>query len=189
MAETAAGQRVTALFESILHSAPTGQQLTHWVHELRSGVGANVLRKDLTAQAKAQAATPTSAAMNVVIGGGSSASASSAANITGRADVAAVLPNGANSAVAATGLNVRQLPAGWSFTVSFDPPPGPPTVAGTGSNTTTQGSATGTTSTGTMTSGGTTTSTGMTSAGGTTTSTGMMSSGGTMTSGGMMSWG
>ena len=52
MVDTAAGQRVTALFESILHTDPTGQQLTHWVHELRSGVGANVLRKDLTAEAK-----------------------------------------------------------------------------------------------------------------------------------------
>ena len=32
LAETAAGQHVTALFQSILHTDPTGQQLTHWVH-------------------------------------------------------------------------------------------------------------------------------------------------------------
>ena len=44
-----AAQRVTALFGSILHTAPTTQQMNHWAHELRSGVGVNVLRKTLTA--------------------------------------------------------------------------------------------------------------------------------------------
>ena len=45
LAETAAGRRVTALYESILHTDPSSQQLTKAVHELRSGVSAKVLRK------------------------------------------------------------------------------------------------------------------------------------------------
>src|SRR5690348_4905848 len=44
LAETPAGRRVTAMFESILHTAPTSQQLTRWVHRLHNGVRAKVLR-------------------------------------------------------------------------------------------------------------------------------------------------
>ena len=167
LAETAAGQRVTALFESILHTDPTGQQLTHWVHALRSGVGASTLRKDLTAEAGRGPSAPASVPMTVVMGGSPSASASVAATSTGRSGMAAILANQTNSAAASQGLNVRQIPAGMSFTVSLSPGATPAMGEGTMTTTVNSGSATGMTLTGTMSSGGTMTSTGMMSSGGT----------------------
>lgn len=55
LADTAAGHKVTSLYESILHTAPTTQQLTTWANKIRHGVSAKVLRKDLTTEAKTQA--------------------------------------------------------------------------------------------------------------------------------------
>ncbi len=66
-ADTKAGKEVTNLFESILQTNPTGAQLTRLVHELRGGLSVTALRKDLTAQARAQLGAPAQASMNVVV--------------------------------------------------------------------------------------------------------------------------
>jgi hypothetical protein len=48
-----AGQEVSHMFESILQTHPTAAQLTQLVHRLRGGLSVAVLRKDLTAEARA----------------------------------------------------------------------------------------------------------------------------------------
>jgi hypothetical protein len=189
LAQTAAGQRVTALFESILNTAPTGQQMAHWVHALRSGIGANVLRWDLTAKVMGRARTPAPVAMNVVVSGESSG----AARRTGRADLAGAMPAGLSSAAAsagANGLDVRQVPVGWAFTASSSPGATPTSGTGnTGTTTSSSGSTTGTSTGGTMSSGGTTPAGGTMSSGGTTTPTGGTTpAGGTMSPGGTTPW-
>jgi hypothetical protein len=63
------GHRVTNLFESLLHTAPTNAQLTTGVNELRHG-GVKVLRKDLMKMA-ASGQTSASAAGSVNISAGS----------------------------------------------------------------------------------------------------------------------
>ncbi len=182
MAETAAGQRVTALFESILHTDPTGQQLNHWVHELRVGVNVNSLRKDLTAEAQAGSGTPASATMDLVIGSDPSASASGAASRAGGGGVASLLPDRLNSSSAANGLDVRQLPRGMSLTVGHTGGSG----GGTMITTMNSGSATGTRMSSPMSSSGTMMSTGAMSSSGTMSSGSMTTSGGMMSSSGMM---
>ena len=52
--DTKAGKEVANLFESILQTNPTSAQLTRSVRELRSGMSVVALRKDLTAEARAQ---------------------------------------------------------------------------------------------------------------------------------------
>src|SRR5262249_2838871 len=131
LAETAAGQRVTALFESILNTAPTGQQLAHGVHELRSGAGAKVLRRELSAE-RARASMRAQAARNVMVS--SDPPPSGAARRPGRAIPAAPLPNGLNSvdaSAASKGLNVRQVPAGMAISLRFSPRPTPTADTGT----------------------------------------------------------
>ncbi len=75
LADTAAGRRVTRLFESILHTAPSSQQLTQWVDNLHHGVSAKVLRNDLVAEARAQHRIQAAPAAHVTIGVGAPASA------------------------------------------------------------------------------------------------------------------
>jgi hypothetical protein len=62
---THAGKVVTADFESVLGTAPTGAQLVSWVHKLRGGVSARVLTKDLTATTQVNAARAAAANVNV----------------------------------------------------------------------------------------------------------------------------
>src|SRR5262245_62812759 len=64
LANTKAGKEVTNLFESILQTNPTGAQLTRLVHELRSGLSIKALRKELTAEARAQHGGRAPASMN-----------------------------------------------------------------------------------------------------------------------------
>ena len=52
LADTAAGHKVTAAFESILGTNPPAQ-LNQWVHKLHGGVSIKVLRKDLSVEARA----------------------------------------------------------------------------------------------------------------------------------------
>ena len=52
--DTKAGKEVVNLFESILHTNPTSAQLTRSVRELSNGMSVVALRKDLTAEARAQ---------------------------------------------------------------------------------------------------------------------------------------
>ena len=57
LAATPAGRHVTAMFESILNTAPTQQQVTQWVHELRAGTPLHALKRQLTVEARAAATT------------------------------------------------------------------------------------------------------------------------------------
>src|SRR5262249_50391432 len=54
LANTPAGQHVTAVFQSILHTDPTQQQVTQWVHKIRAGTSINVLKRQLIADARLQ---------------------------------------------------------------------------------------------------------------------------------------
>src|SRR5262249_25342570 len=54
LANTPAGQHVTALFQSILGTNPTQQQVTQWVHKIRAGTSINVLKRELIADARLQ---------------------------------------------------------------------------------------------------------------------------------------
>jgi hypothetical protein len=98
LAETADGRRVTAMFESIMHTAPTSQQLARWVHKLHSGVSAKVLRKDLVAQVRAQQGLQASATASAsIISGQSSSSASGRSTAAGSRGLPTSVRNGINS--------------------------------------------------------------------------------------------
>src|ERR1700733_3553742 len=62
LADTPAGHRVTAAFESILGTNPSGAQLTRWVHKLHSGASVKALDRDLRVEARAQASAAVTAA-------------------------------------------------------------------------------------------------------------------------------
>jgi len=87
LADTPAGQKVANLFESMIHTAPTSQQLTHWVNKLRHGGNLKPLRKDLAAVARAQA------------GAAGGASSSSPMPIVAGSTTGATPPNSADSPI------------------------------------------------------------------------------------------
>jgi hypothetical protein len=119
LADTAAGRRVTALFESILHTAPTSQQLARWVHKLHSGLSAKVLRNDLLAQVRAQQGLQASATANASIISGRFSTSTSTRSAAGTANGSRGLPsflrNGINSA--AVSRSAVQVPSGVTFSL------------------------------------------------------------------------
>ena len=122
-ADTRAGKEVTNLFASILQTNPTGAQLTHMVHELRSGMSVAALRRDLTAEARGQQGIRVP--MDVVsVNGGPSAPV---ARTTGTAGGGVTIPkmpglSGSTSPGVARG-GVSQIPTGMSISLNLDPGP------------------------------------------------------------------
>jgi len=55
LADTPAGRHVTAMFESVLNTAPTQRQLAQWVHKLHAGTSVTALHRHLVAEARTQA--------------------------------------------------------------------------------------------------------------------------------------
>jgi len=115
LADTAAGQHVTAMFESILHTAPTQQQVTQWVQKIRAGTSINVLKRQLTTEARLQAATANASVASV---------SSSSVRPTRTRAAATSLPAGATSSVVGSvnrsftgNSGVRQVPIGVAFSV------------------------------------------------------------------------
>jgi hypothetical protein len=128
-ADTKAGKEVTNLFESILQTNPTGAQLTRLVHEMRGGLSVKALRKDLTAQARAQWGVPAPASMNdVTVQGGSRASAgasttSAAAGTMNQLSIMQGLSAPTDNIVSP--VHVSQMPLGMSISISFAPAAAP----------------------------------------------------------------
>jgi hypothetical protein len=146
-ADTKVGREVTNLFQSILQTNPTSAQLTRSVRELRSGMSVAALRKDLTAEARAQQGAQARPSMHGVgINGDPSAHAmtSTRSPATGAiipvslmpgqsASPEMTAPTGANSSVllmpgqsAPTDMDVpltklSQIPPGMSVSLSFSP--------------------------------------------------------------------
>ena len=116
-ADTRAGKEIMHVFESVLHTSPTGAQLNQLVPELRDGMSVAALRSNLMAQARMQPGTPVS--MNVVINSGDPpASAATARPAAGGGTSSTRIMAGQS---ASTGPNVRQIPLGTGFTLGFAP--------------------------------------------------------------------
>jgi hypothetical protein len=131
-ANTKAGKEVTNLFESILQTNPTGAQLTRLVHEMRGGLSIKALRKDLTAQARAQQGAAAQAPMNVVVNGNPSAAAtasmqSAAGGTMNPASIMQGLSAPTDSIVSP--IRVSQMPAGMQISRSFAPSSAPGMVS------------------------------------------------------------
>jgi hypothetical protein len=170
LAETAAGRRVTALFESVLHTAPTSQQLTRWVHKLHSGVSAKVLRKDLVAQVRTQQGLQASAAASAsIISGQSSTSSSGHSTANGSSGLPSFVRNGTNSS--AVSPSAVQVPGGARLSLSASSAalsrsftftqPGTTATTGTTTTTTTPATTSTTSSAATTTTGTTASTTGV----------------------------
>jgi hypothetical protein len=121
LADTPTGQHVTAMFESILHTAPTQQQVTRWVQRIRAGTSIKVLQRQLTAEARMQASMPATAANPIVI-----TVPSSSSSFPRRVTLTVTLPAGLTSSVVgvvngslAGKSGVRQVPPGATLTVTF----------------------------------------------------------------------
>ena len=121
--DTKAGKEVINLFESILQTNPTSAQLTQSVRELRSGMSVVALRKDLTAEARAQQGAQARPSMNaVVINGDPSAPAmtSTRSAATGASIPVSLMPGPpapTDTDIPLTKLS--QIPAGMSVSRSF----------------------------------------------------------------------
>jgi hypothetical protein len=145
LADTSAGQKVTRLFESILHTAPTGTQLNAWVHDLRKGVSVKVLKNDLIADArtKSAGAMPTAVANDPVISASNVSVSNAPASISGSVNDSAALAAGvpgltstAQPVIYTTSL-VRQVPLGRTFLRTFSPVATPTSTTTTPTPTTT----------------------------------------------------
>jgi hypothetical protein len=127
LADTSAGRRVTSLFESILHTTPTSQQLTQWVRKLHHGVSAKVLRKDLTAQARIQTAagiTAMAISHDPVISSPTVALSASSASVTG--GISSFLPEGSSvQPITYTTGKITQVPVGMVISRAFTFPATP----------------------------------------------------------------
>lgn len=126
LVDTKVGREVTNLFESILQTNPTSAQLTRSVRELRSGMSVVALRKDLTAEARAQQAARAQPSMNgVVINGDPPASAmnSTRAAATGASIPVSLMPGppAATDTDVPRFIQLSQIPAGMSVSLSFAP--------------------------------------------------------------------
>jgi hypothetical protein len=124
-ADTKVGREVTNLFESILHTNPTSAQLTRSIHELRSGMSVVALRKDLTAEARAQQGARAQPSMVAVVANG--ASSALAMTSTSSAAIGAISPvpliPGLSAPIDADIplTKLSQIPAGMSVSLSFAP--------------------------------------------------------------------
>jgi hypothetical protein len=121
--DTKAGKEVVNLFESILHTNPTSAQLTRSVRELSNGMSVVALRKDLTAEARAQQGARARPSMNaVVINGDPSTHAmtSTRSAATGASIPVSSMPG--RPAPTHTDIpltRLSQIPAGMSVSLSF----------------------------------------------------------------------
>jgi hypothetical protein len=198
-ADTKAGKEVINLFESILQTNPSGAQLTRLVREMRSGLSVAALRKDLTAEARAQQGAWALPSMNaVVINGHTPANATTRTRsaATGTLNPAATMPSlSALTGSIVSPINAPRVPLGMSISFSFGAATthsASSSFGGTagGSMSGTMGSTTGMGSTSTTTGmGSTSTTTGMGSTTGMSmSSTGSMVSTSMSTMSGMSSW-
>ena len=123
LVDTKAGREVVNLFESILHTNPTSAQLTRSVRELSNGMSVVALRKDLTAEARAQQSAQARPSMNaVVINGDPSAPAmtSTRSAATGAIIPVSLMPG--RPAPTDTDIpltKLSQIPAGMSVSLSL----------------------------------------------------------------------
>jgi hypothetical protein len=116
LAETPAGRHVTAMFESILNTAPTQHQVTQWVHEIRGGKSINALKRQLTTEARAEAATKAAIAADPTVSVSPTGMVTVGGTSTGSSTTGSVLPSstiGGNLPSSTVPLGVAaSLPAG-----------------------------------------------------------------------------
>jgi len=131
-AHTRAGKEVVNLFESILQTSPTGAQLTRWAHKLRDGMSVAALRRDLTAQARAQQGTQASMNVTMISGDPTAPATRTMGRAGGEATISIQMMEARSNP---TGPNVvqrgiSQIPPGMTFTVTFAPRPTPTSGVG-----------------------------------------------------------